>query len=191
MFNEYLSYMMLTSTCSTLVQIINSTTFQNMPIHIINAVIDPPAPLTDVLGSRNLTLFSSVATQAGILSSLGSGPGITIFAPTDAAFSAAIKSLDGGASQPTGNASQIATVLQNHVVNGTSVYAGEFDSGNWTSAAGEPFHFTTNGTGTFVTSGNSTAKIVESDVLTSNGVVHVIDGVLVNTQNDPSAASSA
>jgi hypothetical protein len=46
-------------------------------------------------------------------------------------------------------------------------------------------------TGVFVTSGSSSAKIVQSNVLTSNGVVHLIDAVLLNTASNPAAASSA
>jgi hypothetical protein len=46
-------------------------------------------------------------------------------------------------------------------------------------------------TGLFVTSGNSTAKIVQTNILTSNGVIHLIDTVLMNAESDPAAASSA
>lgn len=48
-----------------------------------------------------------------------------------------------------------------------------------------------NATGHFVTSGNVTAQIVQPDVLLPNGVLHVIDRVLLNTQIDSGAASSA
>jgi hypothetical protein len=59
------------------------------------------------------------------------------------------------------------------------------------SAGGQPLTFTVNTTGVFVTSGSSTAKVVQPNVLTSNGVVHLIDTVLLNTANNPAAASSA
>ena len=58
-----------------------------------------------------------------------------------------------------------------------------------TSAAGEPLSFALNATGHYVTSGNVTARIVQPDVLLPNGVIHVVDRVLVNTQSDAGAAS--
>ena len=51
--------------------------------------------------------------------------------------------------------------------------------------------FTTNDTGAYVMSGNVTARIIMSDVVIANGVVHVIDNVLVNAESNPAAASSA
>lgn len=51
--------------------------------------------------------------------------------------------------------------------------------------------FTTNDTGAYVMSGNASARIIMSDVVIQNGVVHVIDGVLVNAASDPQAAESA
>ena len=77
------------------------------------------------------------------------------------------------------------------LVNGSTVYSPLLTSQNLTSAAGEPLTFSLNATGRYVTSGNATALIVQPDVLLPNGVIHVIDRVLVNTQADPSAASSA
>jgi len=64
-------------------------------------------------------------------------------------------------------------------------------SENFTSASGETLSFMTNKTGTYVMSGLSMARIIRSDVLVKNGVVHVIDGVLANTASDTAAASSA
>lgn len=60
------------------------------------------------------------------------------------------------------------------------------------SASGEPLRITVNQTGVFVsTANNITARVVQPNVLTSNGVIHVIDQVLVNTASNPSAAQSA
>ena len=65
-------------------------------------------------------------------------------------------------------------------------------SPNATSAAGEPLHFVTNSTGTFVEgSSGSGAQIVRPDVLIDNGVIHIIDRVLLINESDPAAASSA
>ena len=59
------------------------------------------------------------------------------------------------------------------------------------TAAGENLTFMSNSSGTYVTSGNITGRIVEPDVLVENGVVQVVDVVLLNEQTDEAAASSA
>jgi hypothetical protein len=74
---------------------------------------------------------------------------------------------------------------------GSVAYSTNIGTGNYTSAAGEPFMFTTNSTGTFVSSANSTAQIIQSDIIIQNGVVHVIDGVLLNTASNSTAAAAA
>jgi len=45
--------------------------------------------------------------------------------------------------------------------------------------------------GIFITAANSTARVVTSNILVSNGVVHTIDKVLFDTTYNPAAASSA
>jgi hypothetical protein len=79
------------------------------------------------------------------------------------------------------------------VINGTTVHSPAFYGGkNYTSASGEQLTFTSNSSGTYVsTNSSNTARIMRSDVLTSNGVVHVIDSVLCDTQSNPGVASSA
>lgn len=62
---------------------------------------------------------------------------------------------------------------------------------NLTSAAGEPLTFLTNSSGTYVESGGASARLVQTDVLVSNGVVHIVDAVLVNAESDAGAAVSA
>lgn len=59
------------------------------------------------------------------------------------------------------------------------------------SAAGDPLIYTQNATGFFVTARNSTVKILIPDVPIANGVVHVVDGVLIDTNTDPNAAANA
>jgi len=90
------------------------------------------------------------------------------------------------------NATVITDVLLNHLINGTALYSSLISNGTTAvSAGGEPFSFTVNSTGVFVTSAGSTAKVVTPNILVANGVVHLIDTVLLNTQNNPAAASSA
>lgn len=82
-------------------------------------------------------------------------------------------------------------------INGTSYYSPELlansSSTAFTSASGQTFAFSSNSSGAYVTSGNggASARIVKSDVLTENGVVHVIDRVLVNLNRDETKAGDA
>ena len=79
------------------------------------------------------------------------------------------------------------------MISGTVAYSTPLsDTLNYTSAAGEPLKFLVNATGAYVTSGNTTARIVSADIPTANGVVHIIDRVLTNTDfKSPTASSSA
>jgi len=71
------------------------------------------------------------------------------------------------------NSTDIYRVLDNHIINGSIVYSTDLTSRNYTSQGGEPFMFSSNATGVFVTSGMTTARIIQSDTVLQNGVVHV------------------
>lgn len=71
------------------------------------------------------------------------------------------------------------------------MYSNVSDAAGYTSAGGEPFRFTTNATGTYVTSGDHTAQIITPDIPIANGVVHIIDRVLANANSNTAAAQSA
>lgn len=175
----------------------NVTTFQNLLIYVINGVLEPPGPISTVLTKENLTILNTLVSKLSANSSSNStgttwatilegDKGITIFAPNDAALSAAASTIS---SLPN---TSVANVLENHVINGTTIYSPSLSaSPNLTSASGETLSFMTNATGTFVISGSSTARIIKTDVLLKNGVVHIIDAVLVNTASNTAAASSA
>ena len=78
------------------------------------------------------------------------------------------------------------------LINATTLYSPLLTgSQNFTSQAGQAFSFSLNETGHFVTQGNTTARIVQPDVLLPNGVVHIIDTVLLNADADASAAATA
>ncbi|EGN94291.1 hypothetical protein SERLA73DRAFT_188091 [Serpula lacrymans var. lacrymans S7.3] len=180
------------------VSVTNTTQYENLEILVIEAVLIPPPNITSILtnGAYNLTSLSPILSQATLpgntttlLQALSSARGITVFAPNNAALSAAQSTL----TNLTSNITALSALLSNHVINGTSVYSPLISSStNYTSAGGEPLMFTTNSSGTYVSSGgSSTARIVRSDILAENGVVHVLDGVLADVQSNPSAASSA
>ncbi|GBE78639.1 FAS1 domain-containing protein [Sparassis latifolia] len=184
----------------------NTTMYGNITINVINTVLSFPPSLSDVvmmdmnaslsslqtvLQEINVEYFNASTGETHNTSTfdvLNMGAhGFTLFAPNSSALDAISSAL-----QSLSNNQTLAdTILLNHVINGTSVYSSELVGMNYTSAAGEPLLFMMNTTGQYVTSGNVTAKIIQPDVLLSNGVIHVIDRVFLNEKSDMSAASSA
>jgi transforming growth factor-beta-induced protein len=146
-------------------------------IHVIDTVLLPPE------GPGNIV---SVATKAGSFSTLlaaasaadlaetlaGKGP-LTVFAPNDAAFAKLPEGTVTDLLKPE-NKGKLAAILKRHVVAGkvTSAEVVKLESAE-----------TLNGTvpirvdeGTVMVGG---AKVVTVDVMASNGVIHVIDTVLL------------
>ncbi|ORY20269.1 FAS1 domain-containing protein, partial [Naematelia encephala] len=137
----------------------------NLNVYIIDSVLSLP-PNISAAATAIVPSLAQLIQSADLLDPLAASQGITVFAPNDAAvdaISGAVSSL---------NSTVIAGVLANHVINGSVVYSTQLTSSNYTSAGGEPFSFTSNSSGTYVTSANSTAKIVQSDIIIQNGVVH-------------------
>ncbi|KAL1940559.1 hypothetical protein VTO73DRAFT_7994 [Trametes versicolor] len=178
----------------------NTTIAGNITINIVDHVLNIPQSLAVTIPADNISLAGiDTALKSVQLPASQSGSaaffdilntqlhGFTFFAPNTSAIQAAASSL----SSLQSNTTALQALFQNHLINGSTVYSPELSGQNFTSAAGEPLSFVLNATGHFVTSGNVTAQIVQPDVLLPNGVLHVIDRVLLNTQIDSGAASSA
>ena len=104
---------------------------------------------------------------------LGNGPssnGLTLFAPTNAAFTAA-----GITSLP--NQATLNAVLTYHVIDGEVPASELTDGSSAISTLNGDFYLSNNGSsGVFI---NGTTEVVATDIAASNGVVHVIDRTLV------------
>lgn len=159
-------------------------TYQNLKVFVIDSVLNLPPTLSQA-ATAFLPSLAGLIQNAGLLEPLEKAKGVTVFAPTDAAIAAIQSTL------ATLNETTVATVLGNHVIVGDAAYSPTLEAGNFVSYSGEKFSFSRNATGLYVTSGSSTAKIIQSDIITANGVVHIIDSVLANTANNSEAASSA
>lgn len=126
------------------------------------------------------------ASENDDLISLISQPGtLTVFAPTNDAFDALAVELTGSASAKGAdllkaeNKPLLRTVLKYHVLTST-VTAADIPFGKAiTTAEGSIFKIDS-GTPPTITDGrNRTAKITKTDITASNGVVHVIDNVIL------------
>ncbi|KAG9003470.1 hypothetical protein FRB94_010005 [Tulasnella sp. JGI-2019a] len=147
------------------VNITNSVVAGTLTVLVVDSVLGIPGNITTVLDATQLKAFQA----ANLIAPLAAAHGMTFFAPVDSALTSASNTLT-------------AAIWGNHIINGSTVYSTSLSQGQYASASGTRFTFTTNSSGTFVTSGQATAKIIQSDVLVQNGVVHMIDSVLFNDQ---------
>jgi len=174
----------------------------NGVIHIIDMVLVPPAVMTAVaaaakaaaapaaatknivetaVAAGSFTVLAEALTKADLVTTLsGKGP-FTVFAPTDAAFTAALTALKVTKAQLLA-LPNLKAILTYHVVGGTVKSTG---LSNGMKAA------TVNGAKVTVTIAGKTVKVNDAtvstaDVMCSNGVIHIIDKVLM----PPTAAAT-
>ncbi|GAB2485127.1 hypothetical protein GCM10008929_07340 [Alkalibacterium psychrotolerans] len=135
---------------------------------------DDPGTIVDIaVGNDDFSILVSALQRAELVETLqGDGP-FTVFAPTNDAFADLLEALDITAEELLAQP-DLANVLLYHVVAG-EVLAGDLEDGMEAE--------TVNGeTVTFDLSGDpmvNDSNIVQTDIEASNGVIHVIDAVLV------------
>lgn len=136
------------------------------------ATTPPPATIAETAArTPQLSTLAKLINDAGLADTLrGAGP-FTVFAPSDEAFKAVPKAtLD----QLASNKDMLRAVLTYHVVPG-KVMAADVKSGPAKTVQGS--NLALSKSGTFVTVED--AVVQTADVAATNGVVHVIDRVLL------------
>ena len=118
------------------------------------------------------TLVAAVGA-AGLAETLSSEGPFTVFAPTDDAFAALPDGLVDALLLPE-NVEVLQNILTYHVL-GTEVPSADVVSGDVLTLEGEPIRIAVTGDGVTV----NAASVIAVDVNASNGVIHVIDSVLV------------
>lgn len=147
----------------------------NGVVHVIDAVLTPPTTtVVDVIVDSPVhnTLEAAVlaADLAGTLS--GEGP-FTVFAPTDDAFAALpAGTIDALLADPQG---LLTEILLYHVV-GAEVLSSDLSDGQTAMTLnGQDLTVSITNDGVFI----NDAQVIVADIVTDNGVVHVIDAVLL------------
>ncbi len=134
-----------------------------------------PAALADIVDTAvangSFTVLAKLLTDAGLIETLkGEGP-FTVFAPTDAAFAAVpAETLAALAADKA----LLTKVLTYHVVSG-KVVAADVKTGDVPSVAGPALKVVVAGGKVMV----NDATVTTADVMATNGVIHVIDKVLL------------
>jgi len=159
------------------VMVSQSVEAENGIIHIIDEVLLPPEEdIVEKAVSAGFGTLATALTSANLIDALKADGPFTVFAPTDAAFAALPEgTLDALLADPEA----LAEVLTYHVVSG-QVFARDLDGVVSSSTlAGYPVLFDLSD-GAKINSSN----ITSTDILTTNGVIHVIDEVLLPPPGD-------
>ena len=147
-------------------------------IHVIDSVLLPPEPKNDIAavakkaGQFN-TLLAAVEA-AGLTSALTGSDSVTVLAPTDAAFKALPKGTVETLLKPE-NRDKLTEILTLHVVKGSVTAGTALNAGSAKSLSGGSLQFGILD-GTFKV---NDATIVKTDIKCENGIIHVIDAVLL------------
>ena len=174
--------------------VVTDVTATNGVIHAIDKVLTPPSAnglsntdstiaglVTDLAGASEpeFTVLLEALTTADLATALaGDGP-FTVFAPTDAAFTALLQQLDIEKSELLAR-DDLADILKQHVVSGATIDSVAAFAANGSDVqtlnSAQKISVAISG-GELTVDG---ATVVITDVQTSNGVIHVIDSVITD-----------
>ena len=134
-----------------------------------------PADIVDTaVQAGDFKTLAAALTAADLIDTLkGKGP-FTVFAPTDAAFAKLPDGVLDDLLRPE-NIDRLKAVLTFHVVPGAVSSAQVVQLTSAPTVNGQPIDIAVNGTSVKVESAN----VVATDILASNGVIHVIDSVIL------------
>lgn len=148
----------------------------NGVIHKVDAVIGLPTVVTHAAANANFTTLVGLLDGQGLVPALDgtTNAPFTVFAPTNGAFTT-FETQNPGTLASLSSA-QVTSVLTYHVVAGANVLSTEIPTTPISTL--ETGTFTINGT-VITDEQNRSTNIVAVDVQCSNGVIHVVDNVLL------------
>jgi uncharacterized surface protein with fasciclin (FAS1) repeats len=148
----------------------------NGVIHVIDAVILPSSDSIAATASKAGTFKTllAAATAAGLADALSNDGPFTVFAPTDEAFAKLPAGTIDTLLKPE-NKDKLAAILTYHVVPGRVYALDVLTAGSAKTVQGKSVHINTKNGKAFV----NNAQIVATDIDADNGVIHVIDAVML------------
>ncbi len=135
---------------------------------------EQPDIVDTAVAAGSFTTLAAALQAADLVDALkGDGP-FTVFAPTDEAFAKLPEGTVDNLLKPE-NKDQLAAILTYHVVSGTYESGAVVSMPGADTLQGGSLTFSTDDNGVMVNG----AKVVQADVNASNGVIHIIDSVLL------------
>lgn len=153
----------------------------NGVVHIIDKVLVPDTfgnVVDTAIANQDLSTLVAAVKAAELVTALSNEDAeFTVFAPTNEAF-ATIEETVNELLKPE-NKTQLQTILQYHVVS-KEVFAAELTNGQKIETlTGEMLEVSIENGKVYIIAANSKAQVIAADQLTRNGIVHVIDTVLL------------
>jgi transforming growth factor-beta-induced protein len=154
----------------------------NGTIHIINEVMLPPNLVDLVVNNEIFSSLAAALTRSDLTTNYisilsGDGP-FTVFAPTNSAFQALLDSSSDWNTLADIPTATLEAVLNYHVIINANVQSDQLSDGQTVETLGGTATIDLSN-GTTVVGGNSSATVMPADVQGSNGVIHVINAVLL------------
>jgi transforming growth factor-beta-induced protein len=155
----------------------------NGVVHVVDRVVLPQTKnLVEVAQSKaDFSILVEAVVAADLADALsGTGP-FTVFAPTNAAFVGLLSELGLTKEQLLANKPLLTQVLTYHVLAGRLLSTGIVDGATPVTLQGQPIRLDTDGAVRITDARGRVASVVATDIQASNGVIHVIDKVVLPT----------
>lgn len=148
----------------------------NGVIHVIDSVILPADKdiVDTAVGAGSFNTLVAAVKAAGLVDTLKSKGPFTVFAPTDEAFAKLPEGTIANLLKPE-NKDQLVAILTYHVVAGKVMASDVVKVSSAETVNGKAAVVKVNDAGVMI----DNAKVVATDIETSNGVIHVIDSVIL------------
>lgn len=157
--------------------IITDIEASNGVIHVIDSVILPPADIVDTaIADGRFTTLVAALQAAGLVETLKDEGPFTVFAPTNAAFA---KLPTGTLQALLADIPALTDILLYHVVAGRQFAADVVALEEIVTVQGQPVKISLMDGKAMI----NDAEIIVTDILTSNGVIHVIDRVILHPKD--------
>jgi uncharacterized surface protein with fasciclin (FAS1) repeats len=159
----------------------------NGVIHVIDGVLLPPAdeemmePMGTIVdiaaGNEDFATLVAAVTAAGLVDALSAAGPYTVFAPTNEAFAAALEALGITTEDLLADTDTLTSILLYHVAPGYLTADIVVQLEELGTLNGATISFKADDMGVSLNDGQ--AMVAAADVMADNGVIHVIDGVIL------------
>jgi uncharacterized surface protein with fasciclin (FAS1) repeats len=178
-------------TDASAIELSDALVASNSVVHQVNELLLPSFMTTNLMGLINTTVGQEFSISAGFLLKLGLTPlisgfgDVTIFAPANEAYQdlseEVLASLES-------NNEYLTAVLSNHLVFDVLPTINIAHGQSYAALSGKGIHFSYTNKNTLMV---NDANIIKSDVLANNGILHIIDKVLLEPYTPESSGARA